>query len=304
MEETTWSLGAVRRDDQERRDSRLVEARELTKEQFDGLASDVSFLRNLGGHSLIAGLVDKLNAVVQIEGELYDRPHIYRDARFGYRLASEIDAFLAEITAFRHRIETLVRRYMPSYELRITSLFKQIHDDNANYRLAWELRNLSQHGVGASHYFHLTDTDEGKLWAINLPHLFADHVGEKRWEGAGALFGAAEDTRVVEVLHGAYSSSSKVMAIMLVENEMEIAAVVDRVTQAMAVGVENTRGFPVAWSLAKTSDSTVHINELPLEPLVIGYAIGSLHGARSILGLPPSTRFPSASAGNEKPAES
>ncbi|AWB86582.1 hypothetical protein C3E77_08095 [Mycetocola zhujimingii] len=272
--------------------------------EFERLTSDMSFLRDLGGHNLIAALVDKLNTVAQIEGELLDRPHIYRDARFGYRLTSAVDAFLAEVTAFRNRIETLTRQYLPSYEVRITRLFKQIHDENANYRLAWELRNLSQHGVGASHYFHLTDTDTGKLWAIDLPALFGDHVGEKRWEGAGALFGTAEDARVIGVFHGAYSSSSKVLAIMLVENEMEIAAVVDRVTQAMADGVENTRGFPVAWSLGKTSDSTIHINELPLEPLVIGCAIGSLHGARSILGLPPSTRFPSASAGNGKPADS
>jgi hypothetical protein len=145
---------------------------------------------------------------------------------------------------------------------------------------------------GTHSSLHLSDSDEGKLWAINLPAAFADHVGEKRWNAAAALFGTLDDVRVIDVLYGAYSASSKVIAVMLVGNEMEIAAAIDRITEAMADGLRSVPGFPTAWSLRRTSDTTVNISELGLEPLVIGYAIGSLNGPGSIFGLPPPVRLP------------
>jgi hypothetical protein len=129
MDEMTWSLGAVRTIDVEHREFRLDPVRELTEEEFNRFAGDMNLLRSLGGHHLIAALVDKLNAVVQIEVELHGNPHLVQDERFRYRVVSVVDSFLSELTAFRSRVEALVDQYMPDYSERIRGVFGQFHDD-------------------------------------------------------------------------------------------------------------------------------------------------------------------------------
>jgi len=291
MDEMTWSLGAVRTIDVEHREFRLDPVRELTEEEFNRFAGDMNLLRSLGGHHLIAALVDKLNAVVQIEVELHGNPHLVQDERFRYRVVSVVDSFLSELTAFRSRVEALVDQYMPDYSERIRGVFGQFHDDNAHYRLAWELRNSSQHGVGATRHFQLIASDNGRRWAVGLAALFADHRGEKRWEAAAALWRSTELVDVMAVFHGAYDASSKALAVMLVENEPVIATVVDRIAQAIAEGVGTEPGFPAAWSVMSTDETTINFNQLGFEPIVLGDVISSLQGARKILGMPASERF-------------
>ena len=291
MDEMTWSLGAVRTINRKRREFKLDSVRELTEEEFNRFASDVNLLRSLGGHHLIAALVDKLNAVVQIEVKLHENPHLIQDERFRYRGVSVVDAFLGELTAFRSRIQALVDHHLPDYSGRIRGVFGQFHDDNAQYRLAWELRNSSQHGVGATRHFQMAASDDGPRWTVGLAALFADHRGERRWEVAAALWRSTELVNVMVVFHGAYEASSQALAVLLVENEPAILTVIDRFAQAIAEGVGTEPGFPAAWSIVSIDETTINFNQFGFEPVVLGDAISSLQGARKILGLPASERF-------------
>ncbi|SMG10273.1 hypothetical protein [Agreia pratensis] len=292
MTNTTWSLGAIRKVALGQPEIKLAAVRDLTQEEFGGLSADMALLRSLSGHRLIGALVDKLNAVVQIEVEMHANPHSLRDERFSYRIASVVDAYLGEITSFRSRVEALAGQHVLDHALRAKGIFAKFYEDNADYRTVWELRNSSQHGAGATSHFVFSTSESGSCWTINLSQLFAEHRGEKRWDAAAALWGPAEIVDVMAVFRGAYAASSRVLAILLVENELLLASVVDRIARAIVEGVGNEPGFPVAWAATKNIDgATLTLDQLDFEPNVLGNAIGAINGAREILGLPPSQAF-------------
>lgn len=290
-----WALGAARAVENARHKSEIVATKTLSKHEFDEIVDAQAILRSISGHALLGGLLEKLDAVANIEALLIANIDLLRDETVRFQADSAVGAYLAEITATRRRVELLTEKFFPNSVERIMGSFRTLYASNSEFRLCWELRNLAQHqGTATGRFsFRATGDPERKWeWSIDLRGLFEDHAGDSRWRAAAALWEGSDWAHVLDVFDGTHQAISEVLAVLIHDNEKAISAAIDLYASSLSEALADGAGYPLAWSVVPGPEGTAVLGQVGLEPVVLGHAVTAMQGARKILGLAPNLNYP------------
>ena len=116
-----------------------------------------------------AQLVESLSARLAAGGN--PAPSITR------QVAAATDTWLSAFTRFRAELEATETQFGANSTVR--PRFDALHRNDPDYRLVWELRNVSQHEGNAQHYFHFEAAldektkERSERYSIDLEDLYA-----------------------------------------------------------------------------------------------------------------------------------
>lgn len=286
-----WTLALVVDDPRHSGTREIKSVRELTAVEHDAYRNASAVVTDLNGHNLTVALVDALNAFIAADSQIVDmRTAQDRDLRT--KVEGTLDSFLAAVTSFRSKVKSLSDRFPTEgvYD-DARSLFDLAYASHPAFRLAWELRNASQHDSGVPGLSRSgTDRETFKLH-VDAGALFASRAGERRWDACAALWPGATLVEILPLLEAAYQECQTILGKFLLNRESTIDRAAETITKLFAEA-QPTQTNPIVFRAVEVPGAVRNVNFETsfVDMLAVGYMVGTLDGARTILGLEPIDR--------------
>ncbi|MFB2583333.1 hypothetical protein [Herbiconiux liukaitaii] len=238
--------------------------RTLDSEEEVEITEAIHYVARLDGLILENGLPDALLAIHRLIEDL--KTHSISDVTtspFKIRVRRTFNNWFAEFTAFRADLELRAVQDPTAGSNEPADLFQHAYRNHPEFRLTWQMRNISQHrgSVGAYLRFQtwLDTTDESlhSWFFIKTEEMFAAHRGRKDWDECEAMWiathGASPEVDVRRVFGPAYRAVFRILSHFIFNRvpTYEAAAKVF----ARAGSEAGAHGYPVLYRMRLDRDA-------------------------------------------------
>ncbi|CAN5217795.1 hypothetical protein BH09ACT6_BH09ACT6_15410 [soil metagenome] len=207
-------------------DPPILETHPLRRLDDEGakLAGDaIEYIAQLDGEILENGLPDSLTAIHELIDDVRSMSiSAVMTPAFKLRVRRRFNEWFAEFTAFRAELELRSELDPANAPDEPKALFDRAYHNDAEYRLTYQMRHISQHKGSVWPYLRyqswIDTSDESthsRFW-IKTGEMFAAYRGRKDWDECEALWtakhGSTNEVDVVETFNSAYRTAFGILS--------------------------------------------------------------------------------------------